>query len=164
MFRQTRGSKWICHKYSDYCRWSTTNFFGRCPHAVTSTLSVHMHFTSCTHTKKFSFIFATNYLNGGTGPRGSLVSHRNLLRCSITVGWSCRRSHADRNQYTFMDLHTVLDILGINKHFSSAPRQQISKYFFILLFLGRDRFSTTTWQTFSASTTHTKIITRVVTS
>jgi len=21
MCRQTRGSKWICHNHSDYCRW-----------------------------------------------------------------------------------------------------------------------------------------------
>jgi len=39
------------------------------------------------------------------------------------------RSHTDRNHYTFMDLHTFLDISGRNKHFSSAPRQQISNYF-----------------------------------
>jgi len=28
-----------------------------------------------------------------------------------------------------MDLHTFLDIPGKNKHLSSAPRQQISKFF-----------------------------------
>jgi len=61
-------------------------------------------------------------------------------------------SHRQDLICTFMDLHTFLDILGRNKHFSSAPRQQISKNFFILWLLGHDRLLTTTRQTFSAST------------
>jgi len=59
--------------------------FSHCPDTVTSRLSVHMHLTSCEQTKKCSFIFTANCLNGRTDPQGLLISYRNLLRCSITI-------------------------------------------------------------------------------